>query len=193
MRKSAMTYLFSSNLGPQNISIKFQGPNTSRFQWFPVFLCFHFSFITANLIHKTSKFPISHSTSRKKSLKNHGLLDGRHNHTLQEDPRGHQHRRGTAVQASLLNTSRVLNANVQLCSDFFLRTSCGSPNNDCRGLPPLSLLKYGNCIIQIPEPLFSHGWGGTRTCSVEKRSPEKFKIIDIQFYGQTFGPNKHGF
>lgn len=82
---------------------------------------------------------------------------------FQGDPRGHQHRGGTAAQASLLNTSPVFNVNVQLCTDFFLRTSCGSPNNDCRGLPPLSLLKYGNCIIETLEPLFSHSWGGTGT------------------------------
>lgn len=177
MRKSTITYLFSCNLGPQNISIKFRGPNSSRwFQWSPSFLCCHFPFITANLIHKKSKFPIGHSMKIKKSLKNHGLLDGRHNHTLQEDPRGHQHRWGAAVQSSLLKTSLVLNANVQLCSDFFLRTSCRPPNNDCRGLPPLSLLKYGNCIIETLEPLFSHGWGGTGTCSVEKKKKRPQKV-----------------
>lgn len=60
------------------------------------------------------------------------------------------------AQPPPLNTSLAFTANVQLCADFFLRTSCGSPNNDRRGLPPLSLLKYGNSIIQILEPLFSH-------------------------------------
>lgn len=31
MRKSTMTYLSSRNLGPQKISVKFRGPNSSRF------------------------------------------------------------------------------------------------------------------------------------------------------------------
>lgn len=58
------------------------------------------------------------------------------------------------VKASHPSTPLALNARVQLCSEFFLRTSCGSRNNDSRSLPPLSPLKYGICIIQIEEPLF---------------------------------------
>ncbi len=81
------------------------------------------------------------------------------------EARGHQKRGDAVVQASLPCTSLALNASVQLCTDFFLRTSCGSHNNDSRALPPLSRLKYGNCIIQVQGPLFSHGWDVAGTIS----------------------------
>lgn len=84
----------------------------------------------------------------------HGILGRRGNPALKGDPRGRRQRGGKEVKASHPSTPLALNARVQLCSDFFLRTSCGSRNNDSRSLPPLSPLKYGNCIIQIQEPLF---------------------------------------
>lgn len=75
---------------------------------------------------------------------------------LKGDPRGRRQRGGKEVKASHPWTPLALSARVQLCSDFFLRTSCGSRNNDSRSLPPPlpSPLKYGNCIIQMQEPLF---------------------------------------
>lgn len=82
-----------------------------------------------------------------------GATGSRHP-ALKGDPRGRRQRGGKEVKASQPSTPLALNARVQLCSDFFLRTSCGSRNNDSRSLPPLSPLKYGNCIIQIQEPLF---------------------------------------
>ena len=150
MRKSAMTYLFSCNLVPPNISIN---SGTKQFQWLPgffvlPFLCCHFAYIPATLLAQKTKKNIEKPWPPGRKTQSD---------QLQEDQQGHQHRRGTDAQAALFDSSLVLNANVQLRSDFFLRTSCGSPNNDCRGLPPLSLLKYGNCIIPILEPLFSHG------------------------------------
>lgn len=76
------------------------------------------------------------------------------NPAFEGDPRGRRRRGEKEVKASHPSTPLALNARVQLCSDFFLRTSCGSRNNDSRSRPPLSPLKYGICIIQIQELLF---------------------------------------
>lgn len=47
-------------------------------------------------------------------------------------------KRGGVARTSLPCTSLALNASVQLSAEFFLRTSCGSFNNDSRAQPPLS-------------------------------------------------------
>lgn len=100
----------------------------------------------------------------EEAQKGHGILGRGGNPLFQGDSSGrHQKRRDAVERASLPSTSLALNASVQLCTDFFLRTSCGSHNNDSRALPPLSPLKYGNCIIQVQGPLFSHSWAITGT------------------------------
>lgn len=107
------------------------------------------------------KFP-----SYEEGQMHHGILCCRRNPVFQGDPFGHQKKGDAVVRVSLQCTSLALNARVQLCADFFLRTSCGSHNNDSRALPPLSQLKYGNCIIQVQGPWFSHNWivKGIRKC-----------------------------
>lgn len=103
-----------------------------------------------------------------------GILGCGGSPALQGDPRGHDTEEKQQCWRSLPCTSLALNVSVQLCADFFLRKSCGSRNNDSRSLPPLSRLKYGNCIIRVQGPLFSHGWALTGTVSAPP--PQKKKM-----------------
>lgn len=160
--------------------------NAGHFSCASIFLSWRAN--STNLVVFTkSKSPISVRVRIRQGITASWMADAaaRSRETL-EDPASR--RPSSAILP--VNTSLVFNVNVQLCTDFFLRTSCGSLTMIAEVCPPptppppLSLLKYGNGIIQILEPLFSHSWGGTGT---QKDSSAKTRIIFLHFYGDSLG------
>lgn len=151
--------------------------------WF--FLCVHFPFIAAN----STNLIVFPRVNPQSVLKQEAIKESRppgwqtQPHVPGRPSRTPAYRRPSSASLPV-NTSLVFNVNTQLCTDFFLRTSCGSLTMIAEVCLPLSLLKYGNGIIQMLEPLFSHSWGGTGT---QKDSSAKTGIIFLQFYGDSLG------
>lgn len=84
-----------------------------------------------------------------------------------------------------VNTSLVFNVNIQLCTDFFLRTSCGSLTMIAEGPPPppchywnmeTASFKYWSHCFLTAEVELGH-----------KKTSAKTRIIFLQFYGDSLG------
>lgn len=103
-----------------------------------LFLCVHFPFITANSMNLVV-FP---RVNPQSVLKQEPIKESRPPgwqtppHVPGRPSRTPAYRRPSSASLPV-NTSLVFNVNIQLCTDFFLRTSCGSLTMIAEVCPPL--------------------------------------------------------